>query len=376
MNSIFLSGCVQPHSSEKRIKRGTISQIEGRFAKTFREEWTEDREDDLLPKNIKTEYLKEYPKSLLSRNDSPDIPYDLSLNPYRGCEHGCIYCYARPNHAYVDLSPGIDFESKIFIKQNTKEVFVEDLKKKFKSGNYDPIVFGSVTDSYQPVERKTENTRKLLETSFKFKQATEIITKSSLITRDIDILSEMAKLNLIRVCFSVTTLDSVLWSKLEPRAPSPNKRMEAIEKLTQAGIPVILMFAPVIPFLNDHEMESIVKEGKKRGISQAVMILLRLPYELSDLFSDWLEEHFPLKKDKILGLLKDTREGKLYKSGFHQRMTGTGNYADLLRARFKLVKKQMSLDLKPAELNTKLFHIPLEYQRKQSKGEEFLPGLF
>ncbi|WP_246051863.1 PA0069 family radical SAM protein [Leptospira idonii] len=368
---------MQIPNPQNRIKRGTSSHIEGRFAKTFREEWTEDREEDLQPKYIKTEYLKEYPKSLLSRNDSPDIPYDLSLNPYRGCEHGCIYCYARPNHAYVDLSPGIDFESKIFIKQNTKEVFIEDLKRKFKSGNRDPIVFGSVTDSYQPIERKTETTRRLLETALKFKQPVEIITKSSLILRDLDILSEMAKQNLVRVCFSVTTLDKELWSKLEPRTPAPTRRMEAIETLTGAGIPVILMFAPVIPFLNDHEMESIVREGKERGISQAIMILVRLPYELGDLFSNWLTEHYPLKKDKILGLLKDTREGKLYKSGFGQRMTGTGNYAELLRARFQLIRKQLDLEMKTyKKLNTELFHIPLEYQRKKVQGEEFLPGLF
>ena len=361
-------------TEKPKPRRGTFSSVPGRFTTVLREDWQEDKfpEEDLPP--IKTEFFSEFPKTLITSNDSPDIPHGSSINPYRGCEHGCIYCFARPNHSYVDLSPGIDFESKIFIKHNVEEVLIRDLKR--RKGKVEPILLGTATDPYQPIERKTENTRKILKTCLEFGQPVQIITKSSLILRDLDILSEMAKLNLIQVCVSVTTLDKELWSKLEPRTASPNKRMEAIAGLSRVGVPIILMFAPVIPFLNDHEMESIVRLGKENGISFAVMILVRLPYEVAPLFEGWLSEHYPLKKDKVLGLIRDTREGKLYQSDFKQRMTGTGKYAELLRARFQLIRKQTGLTKGPKILETELFHIPEKFQIKTKKDEEILPGLF
>ncbi|WP_411823154.1 PA0069 family radical SAM protein [Leptospira sp. 'Mane'] len=362
----------KPEKSKSR--RGTLSSVPGRFTTVLREDWEEDKSWNETDSPTKTEFFSEYPKTLITSNDSPDIPHGSSINPYRGCEHGCIYCFARPNHSYVDLSPGIDFESKIFIKHNVAGVLVEDLKR--KKGEIEPILLGTATDPYQPIERKMENTRKILQICLEFRQPVEIITKSLLVLRDLDILSEMAKLNLIRVCVSVTTMNKELWSKLEPRTASPNKRMEAISGLSSIGVPVILMFAPVIPFLNDHEMESIVHLGKQNGISFAVMILVRLPYEVAPLFEDWLTEHYPLKKDKVLGLIRDTREGKLYQSDFKQRMTGTGNYAELLRARFRLVRKQAGLIQGPKVLETGLFRIPEKFQIRKGKGEETLPGLF
>ncbi|EQA38250.1 radical SAM domain protein [Leptospira inadai serovar Lyme str. 10] len=355
----------------KKQRRGTTSAPEGRFDSISREIWKEDREEDAV--NRTTQFFSEDSKSILTHNDSPDIPIDASLNPYRGCEHGCIYCFARPNHAYVDLSPGIDFESKIFVKKNVDLLLIHELKK--RKGPVETITLGTATDPYQPGERTYRNTRKILEVLLKFRQPTAIITKSSLILRDIDILSEMGKLGILKVYVSVTTLDKELWSALEPRAPAPGKRLDAIRGLSKGSVPVGAMFAPVIPFLNDSEMETILEEVKQAGALSAGMVLLRLPYEVSQLFVEWLEINYPLKKEKILRVLREARGGKLYDSDFSQRMTGTGTYAELLQTRFRLAIKRFDLNER-ASFRKDLFRIPEEYQVRPSKNQDLLPGLF
>ncbi|PJZ71462.1 radical SAM protein [Leptospira perolatii] len=356
-----------------RSRRGTDSKIEGRFEKTKRESWTEDETDGILPHKVTTQFFFESAKTILTSNQSPDLPFSTSINPYRGCEHGCIYCYARPNHAYVDLSPGLDFESKIFVKKNIKNLLVEDLKK--LKAPIRAISLGAATDPYQPGERIHQNTRQVLETLLKFKHPVGIVTKSSLIQRDIDILAEMAKLDLVKVFVSITTLNNELWSKLEPRTPAPAKRIETLEKLSQSKIPVGVMFAPAIPFLNDFEMESILSKAKESGAASAGMVLLRLPHEVAPLFVDWLDTHYPLKKDKILKVISEARGGKLYDSAFGKRMIGSGNYSDLLQNRFRAAIQRLGLNNRHP-LRTDLFKVPEEYQIRKYSKEEILPGLF
>ncbi len=354
-------------------KRGTDSKPPSRFDPTFRETWLEDTIYEPEESSPSTQFFWEDSKSILTHNDSPDIPFEASINPYRGCEHGCIYCFARPNHSYVDLSPGLDFESKIFVKKNPGELLAGELRKKKQA--LAPITLGTATDPYQPAERKYKNTRSLLEVLLKFKQPACIITKSSLIQRDIDILSQMGKLGIIKVFVSITTLDKELWSKLEPRAPSPSKRLETVQALSSVGVPTGVLFAPVIPFINDFEMETLLESVAANGAQVAGMVFLRLPFEVAPLFEDWLSRHFPLKKEKVLRVISDARGGKLYNSNWGQRMTGTGNYAELLQKRFALSLQRLGLNRR-AHLRTDLFSVPPEYQIKRKKNEELLPGLF
>ncbi|TGK12161.1 PA0069 family radical SAM protein [Leptospira fletcheri] len=359
-----------PPRSEKKQKRGTTSSPEGRFTHVHREVWEEAGEEGTVRT---TEFFWEDSKSLLTYNDSPDIPIQAGLNPYRGCEHGCIYCFARPNHAYVDLSPGLDFESKIFVKKNVDRLLIDALRK--RKGNVETITMGTATDPYQPGERKYKNSRKILEVCLKFRQPLAIITKSSLILRDLDLLSEMGRLGILKVFVTITTLNSELWSALEPRAPAPNKRIEAVKGLTEAGVPVGVMFAPVIPFLNDSEMETVLERAKSAGAESAGMVFVRLPYEVAPLFEEWLGVHFPLKKEKILRVIREARGGKLYDSDFSQRMTGTGNYAQLLRTRFRLATRRLGLNHR-GTIRGDLFRVPEEFQVLASKDQDLLPGLF
>ncbi len=318
--------------------RGCASQLPGRFATVQVER---DEPIELLP-HPDTELRRETARSLITSNRSPDVPFRLSINPYRGCEHGCVYCFARPSHAYLDLSPGIDFETRLSVKHNAPELFEQELRRP----NYrcEPIALGVNTDAYQPVEREQGVVRRLLETALAFGQPLSIITKSRLILRDLDLLSEMAARQLIHVAVSVTTLDNGLKRIMEPRAASPAARLQVIAELTAAGVPVTALVAPVIPAINEDELESIVAAVAQAGAQSAVYILLRLPHEVETLFVDWLHRYFPERAGRVLSQLSAMRGGKLYDNRFGTRMTGQGVFATLINQRFHLALRKAGLD--------------------------------
>ncbi|MFZ2450128.1 MAG: PA0069 family radical SAM protein [Methylovulum miyakonense] len=339
--------------------RASISNAAGRYEKqdsVAEDDGWGSLDADLPP--LRTETLIDSSKSVINYNDSPDLPFDRSINPYRGCEHGCIYCFARPSHSYLGMSPGLDFESRILIKPDAARVLREELGKR----NYRcaPLALGTNTDPYQPLERQHKIMRQLLEVLADVRHPLSIVTKSALVERDIDLLSEMAGQGLVSVFLSVTTLDRGLARTLEPRAAAPQRRLEALAKLREAGIPAGVMVAPVIPALNDHELESIVKAAHAAGAMSAEYILLRLPLEVAGLFEEWLHGHYPLKAGHVLNLIRECRGGKAYDPAFPQRMTGTGSYADLLAQRFRLISKRLQLDQGLPALRTDLFRKPDE----------------
>lgn len=312
--------------------------------------------DELDPPHpTKTQFFKDTSKSLLTSNDSPDVGFTYSLNAYRGCEHGCIYCYARPYHEYLGLSAGVDFESKIFIKENAAELLRAELCK--PSWVPEPIGMSGVTDCYQPAERHFRLTRSCLEVLLEFGNPAFIITKNHLILRDKDLLSEMAKKNLIQVVMSVTTLDSKLARVLEPRTSHPRARLKAIELLSQAGVPVSVNMAPIIPGLTDHEIPDVLKACREQGATGANYTIVRLPYGVKDLFSAWLEENFPDRKGKVLARIQSMRGGKLNVSEFHSRMTGEGIFAEQIKKVFALWKKKLGYQ-KGSDLSTAHFKRP------------------
>ncbi|PJZ53845.1 radical SAM protein [Leptospira adleri] len=353
---------------ERKINRGTESKISGRFDSTHREKDPEFQDELPSPKTI---LLEERAKTIVSKNDCPDLRFTLSINPYRGCEHGCIYCYARPNHAYADLSPGIDFETKIFAKRNAPELLRRYLSK--QKGEVRTIQLAGVTDIYQPFERKLEITRELLKVFLEFRQPVAMITKSYLVTRDLDLLEELAFQNLVKVYISVTTLDSELWKRMEPRTANPDKRLDAIRKLSEKGVPTGVMAAPMIPGLNDNELESILQSAKESGARSAGMVFLRLPHEVAPLFLEWLEKNYPLKKEKVENLIRQSRGGKLYDSDYSSRMTGTGPYAETLWKRFRIARSRLSLN-DSMSLNKGIFRIPENHRLRLTKGEVLFPG--
>ena len=322
--------------------RGAVSNPTGRFETETREAvddgWDLD-ESDLPP--LRTQVTIEHPKTIISRNTSPDIPFDRSINPYRGCEHGCVYCFARPTHAYLGLSPGLDFESRLFAKPGAARLLERELSKP----GYRPktLQLGSNTDPYQPIEKEHRITRGVLEVLARFNHPVSITTKSPLVCRDMDILGPMAGKGLAAVGISVCTLDAKLARTLEPRAPRPGKRLEAIRTLSQAGIPVAVMVAPMIPALNDQEMEAILEKAAAAGARAAGIILLRLPFELKDLFSEWLAAHVPDKAAHVLSQVRETRGGGLNHAEFKIRMKGTGPRAEMLAKRFSLACKRFGL---------------------------------
>ena len=342
--------------------RGSVSNDAGRFephARVTVDDGWDLAEDADAPPKLRTEVTAERVKTALTRNSSPDIPFDRSLNPYRGCEHGCIYCYARPSHAYMNLSPGLDFETKLFVKSNMAERLEAELRKP----TYTPgtVIIGGNTDPYQPVEREHQITRQLLEVLRAYRHPTVIITKSHLVTRDLDLLGDMVEDNLISVGISLTTLDGDLARTLEPRAATPTRRLAAMRTLSDAGIPVAVLAAPMIPTLNDHELEAILQASVAAGASSAAYILLRLPLELKDLFSEWLQTHTPHKAKRVMSLLSQSRNGQLYVSEFGSRMTGTGVHAKLLNQRFHLACRKLAIrPAEPAEfpLNSAAFTRP------------------
>jgi DNA repair photolyase len=305
---------------------------------------------------LKTEIFTETPKTIITRNDSPDISFDRSINPYRGCEHGCVYCYARPSHAYMGLSPGRDFESKIFIKPNAAALLREELT----APNYQPrtIALGANTDCYQPIERAHRITRGILETLLEFKHPVGIVTKSALVLRDLDLLKELADQGLTKVALSITTLDGKLARGMEPRASTPMKRLAALEILAKAGIPTVVMMGPVIPGLNDSEIESILKAARNSGAREAGYTMLRLPHELKEIFKDWLSKEHPDRAARVMSLIRDVRSGKESDPNFGTRMVGSGAYAWQIGRRFQLAAQKLGLNATRLKLRTDLFQPP------------------
>ena len=335
--------------------RGALSNCTNRFESLITETEPEFIHDQEVSKPI-TELIEDHSRTIVNFNNSPDIPFDQSVNPYRGCEHGCVYCYARPTHAYLGLSPGLDFETKILVKPNAQTLLKRYLSKK----NYHcrPLAFGTNTDPYQPVEKKLRIMRQLIELLHEYRHPLTIVTKSALVCRDIDLLADMAKDNLCRVAVSVTSLDHKLSNKLEPRAAAPQSRIRTIETLNDAGIPVMAMVAPVIPFLNDNEIERILEKVSTAGAINAGYVLLRLPHEIKDLFKEWLQIHKPLKADHIMSLIRQSRGGKEYDNRYGYRMRGTGEYAQLIARRFAVAKKKYGLVGTEKLMNTSLFIKP------------------
>ena len=335
--------------------RGAVSNLTNRFESLVVKTDAQFIHEDDAARPV-TQLIEDHSKSIISFNDSPDIPFEQSINPYRGCEHGCVYCYARPTHAYLGLSPGLDFETKILIKPNAPEL----LKRYLSKNKYQcrPIAFGTNTDAYQPVEKKLRIMRQLLEILYRHRHPLTIVTKSALVCRDIDLLSDMARDNLCRVVVSVTSLDSKLSNKLEPRAAAPQSRIRTIKTLAKANIPVMVLMAPVIPFLNDHEIESILETVAGAGALKAGYVLLRLPHEVKALFRQWLDIHTPLKADHIMSLIKQSSGGKEYDNRYGHRMRGTGEYAQLISRRFSLAKRKYGLDTQLQPMKTDLFIKP------------------
>lgn len=309
--------------------------------------------DEFTQQSTKSTFHEINVKTVVNKNTSPDVPFSLSLNPYQGCEHGCVYCYARPTHVYLDLSAGKDFESQLFVKMNA----VSLLEKEFNKRNYQAktIALGMNTDIYQPMERKYKITRALLELCLAYKHPISLVTKSSLILRDVDLLAQLAKHNLVHVMVSLTTLDNTLKASLEPQASSPAKRLSIIKTLSELGVPCGVLMAPIIPKINDHEIEAVVEAASALGAVSARYVFLRLPHEVKQLFSDWLEQNYPLRKEAVLSLIKQSRGGKLYDSNWQSRMTGEGLFADLIAKRFKLAIKKYNVEKALPELNVDAF---------------------
>jgi DNA repair photolyase len=356
----MIAGMDMPVSLQPRKGRGAASNASGRFEHeervAFDDGWSvAGAEPEPMP--LHTELSVDATRTIIARNNSPDIGFDRSINPYRGCEHGCIYCYARPSHAFLGLSPGLDFESRIFYKPQAAALLAAELGKKGYTCR--PIAIGSNTDAYQPAERRLEVMRQILEVLRDFRHPVTIVTKSALIQRDIDILAQMAALRLVCVAVSVTTLDRALARVMEPRAATPQRRLETIAALAKAGIPTSVMSAPMIPALNDAEMEDILAAAKEAGATTAAYTMLRLPLELKALFKEWLEGHFPNKAAHVLSLVAQSHGGRLYDSAWGKRMVGYGPYADMLAMRFDRACRRLGLARRHNEpLDTKLFRPP------------------
>lgn len=335
--------------------RGATLSPDNRYADAQREAFDDGWYQDELPNKPTTQLLVDSAKKIITFNQSPDVSFDRSINPYRGCEHGCVYCFARPTHAWLDLSPGLDFETKLFYKPDAPQLLKKELaNKRYRAA---PLALGINTDAYQPVERQQQLTRRILEILVAHRHPVTIVTKSALIERDIDLLAEAAAQQLAEVAVSVTTLDRDLSRRLEPRAAAPQRRLETIERLSNAGIPVTVLIAPVIPVLNDSELETILGTVRRAGALAAGYVVLRLPHELDDMFMDWLTRHAPLKADHIMNRIRDMRGGKNYEAAFGKRMRGTGLFADLIARRFRLAGRKLDFPGSPP-LRSDLFIPP------------------
>src|SRR5882672_8408063 len=347
---------------ETTYLRGARSFAAGRFETLAREPfddgWTPEERDE---RPLETSVTEERARSIISRNDSPDIGFSQSINPYRGCEHGCIYCYARPSHAYLELSPGLDFETKLFAKTNAAELLRAELSKPGYVPS--PIAIGANTDCYQPIERKFRITRQVLEVLAECEHPFTMVTKSALIERDLDLLAPMAAKNLVKVFVSIGTLDRNLARKLEPRAASPQRRLDVLKSLARANVPCGVMVAALIPALNDKTLEHVLEEASKAGALEAAYVIMRLPNELKDLFKEWLAEHYPARAEHVISIVHQMRGGKDNDPRFGTRMTGTGNFAELIEKRFDIACRRLGLNghgagRRPAELDCSRFRRP------------------
>jgi DNA repair photolyase len=349
-----LLGVVVEH--ERRRGRGAQSNASGRYEPlariAFDDGW---RSLDELPP-FKTQVTIDATRKIITRNDSPDIGFDRSINPYRGCEHGCIYCFARPTHAYLGLSPGLDFESKLLVKPEAADLLARELS----APGYRPkvIAIGTNTDPYQPIERRYQVMRRILEVLDKAGHPVGIVTKSALVLRDLDILARMAERKLAKVALSVTTLDAELARKMEPRAATPMRRLETLRRLTQAGVPAAVMVAPVIPALNDMEIERILEAAQMAGVKEAGYVLLRLPLEVRDLFREWLQANYPDRERHVFKLIRDVRGGKDYDSKWFARQKGNGPYAYLIGRRFEMACEKLGFNAAKTTLATEHFRPP------------------
>lgn len=343
------------HRRQQRRGRGAVSSPPPRYEPTTTvpvDDGWETGEAE-IPNAVATTLTAEACRSIITSNDSPDIPFSHSLNPYRGCEHGCVYCFARPSHAYIGLSPGLDFETKLFFKRDAAQRLREALMRP----RYRPtvIALGANTDPYQPVERHAGVTRELLEVLWEYRHPVSIVTKSALVLRDLDLLRSMAAQQLVGVHVSLTTLDNDLARVLEPRAPTPQRRLRTIRALSQAGVPVGVLASPMIPALNDHELEQLLAAAATAGATHAGYALVRLARELRKIFTDWLDVHFPQRKEHVLSLIRQCRGGQLNQAQFGRRMRGEGVYAELLDRRFDAACNRLGLGRKPPELDLTLF---------------------
>jgi DNA repair photolyase len=322
--------------------RGAVSNPAVRFEANTREAVHDGWYEDEIVEHLTETVLPDRARSVITTNTSPDVGFDQSINPYRGCSHGCVYCFARPTHAYLGLSPGLDFETKLFYKADAAVLLEAELAKpKYVCK---PIALGINTDGYQPLEKRLQVTRSILSVLARCRHPVTIVTKSALVVRDIDLLADLAQDRLVSVMLSITSLTNDIKRTLEPRTASPQARLRVIEQLSQAGIPVGVLVAPVIPAITDHEMEAILAAAKEAGASSASYVLLRLPHEVKILFREWLAEHYPDRAKHVMSLINQTRGGKDYDAKFGQRMSGTGPYAELLRTRFELARRKCGFD--------------------------------
>ena len=343
--------------ADRRRGRGARSNRVGRYEQELRVEVDDGWESLATLEAFRTEVKVELAKSIISTNDSPDISFDQSINPYRGCEHGCVYCYARPGHAYLGHSPGLDFETKLYAKTNAAAL----LERELAARSYVPktIALGAVTDPYQPIDRDYRITREILEVLDRANHPVGIVTKSALVVRDIDILQRMAARGLVKVALSVTTLDGKVARAMEPRAATPARRLDAIKQLTEAGIPAQVMVAPIIPGLTDHEIEEILQAARDAGAQDAGYVLLRLPLELKELFREWLATEFPDRAKRVINILRSMHGGKDYVASFGMRQRGSGPYADQIAARFRLALGRLGMNKRHLQLRTDLFRAPV-----------------
>jgi DNA repair photolyase len=341
---------------DRRRGRGTASNAVGRYEPSARVAFDDGWQGlEQLPP-FKTTVTVDATRKIITHNDSPDISFDRSINPYRGCEHGCVYCFARPTHAYLGLSPGLDFESKLFMKPNAPEL----LERELWAPGYSPktIAIGTNTDPYQPIERRYQIMRRILEVLDRAGHPVGIVTKSALVLRDLDILTRMAKRDLVKVAISVTTLDPKLARVMEPRASTPPRRLGALRELVKAGVPASALVAPVIPAINDAEIERILEAIAETGVRHAGYVLLRLPLELKDLFREWLIENFPDRYRRVINLIRETRGGKDYDSTFGKRMTGSGPIAWMIGRRFEVACERLGFNLTSVKTTTEHFKPP------------------
>ncbi|MBX2855060.1 MAG: PA0069 family radical SAM protein [Rhodobacteraceae bacterium] len=366
-----------PIAAEARRGRGAVSNASGRFEAERREGfddgWGDGEEagaSDAPEPRVKTEVTMDAARRVISRNSSPDVPFDRSINPYRGCEHGCVYCFARPTHAFVGLSPGLDFETRLFAKSDAPKLLARELGKR----GYEPktIAIGTNTDPYQPIERDRGLMRGILEVLAAWRHPVTIITKGALIMRDIDILSEMAAQGLARVALSVTTLDHRLARSMEPRAATPQRRLEAVKALSQAKVPVGVLMAPVIPAMNDHEIEAVIAAAAEAGAGWANYIALRLPLEVKDIFRQWLKDKHPDRAERVVRAVRELHGGRDYDPRWGKRMRGEGAFARLIERRFERALRQQGLgsgaEVWEAPLRCDLFHNPVEVGRPVQLG--------